>query len=90
MNLEQKPIYSTGLQIKQNNGIHIPFNKNGKASGEAYVQFETMEDCNKALERNMNKLGHRLAISLFGVEQSFIVSFIKRDKNRRLCAENDT
>lgn len=49
----------TGLQIKQNNGIHIPHNKNGRASGEAFVHFETLEDCDQALDRNMNKLGHR-------------------------------
>lgn len=49
----------TGLQIKQNSGIHIPVNRNGKASGEAYVQFETTEDLNQALKRNMEKLGHR-------------------------------
>lgn len=49
-----------GLQIHQNNGIHIPINRNGKASGEAYVQFQTMDDLNEALKRNMEKLGHRL------------------------------
>lgn len=51
-----------GLQIKKTNGIHIPHNKNGKASGEAFVCFDTVEDCNQALERNMNKLGHRYVI----------------------------
>lgn len=51
-----------GLQIKQSNGIYIPHNKNGKSSGEAFVHFETIEDCNQALQRNMNKLGHRFVI----------------------------
>lgn len=54
----------TGLQIKStannSNGIHIAFNRNGKASGEAYLQFQTVEDMNQALKRNMEKLGHRL------------------------------
>lgn len=57
----------TGLQIKStannSNGIHIAFNKNGKASGEAYLQFQTVEDMNQALKRNMEKLGHRLVIA---------------------------
>lgn len=54
-----------GLQIRPNNGIYIPYNKNGKASGEAFVHFETIEDCNQALQRNMNKLGHRFVTAIF-------------------------
>lgn len=60
--INQNCMIVTGLQIKQTgtaSGIHIPFNKNGKASGEAYLQFETAEDMNEALKRNMGKLGHR-------------------------------
>lgn len=61
-NQDDKWFYHTllvGLQNKKTNGIYIPHNKNGKASGEAFVNFETVEDCSQALERNMNKLGHR-------------------------------
>lgn len=54
---------NVGLPIKSapnnSNGIHIAFNKNGKASGEAYVQFVSVESMNQALKRNMEKLGHR-------------------------------
>ena len=61
-----------GLQIRQNNGIYIPYNKQGKASGEAFVHFETIEDCNQALQRNMNKLGHRFVIAIFFLKQQKI------------------
>lgn len=49
----------TDLQIIQNNGIHIDYDRSGRVSGEAFVHFTTSEDCEKALNLNMQKLGHR-------------------------------
>lgn len=40
--------------------------RTGRASGEAFVQFESTEDCEKALKRNMEKIGHRWVGSWFG------------------------
>ncbi|XP_055300954.1 heterogeneous nuclear ribonucleoprotein F-like [Sitodiplosis mosellana] len=71
-----------GLLIKQNNGIYIPYNKNGKASGEAFVHFETIEDCNQALTRNMNKLGHRYIEIFRSTEQQMIRSVMQTNPNR--------
>lgn len=50
---------SVGLQINPNNGIHIDYDKTGRVSGEAFVHFQTNEDCEKAQNLNMQKLGHR-------------------------------
>lgn len=75
-----------GLQIKKNNGIHIPFNKNGKASGEAFVHFETVDDCNQALQRNMDKLGHRFVAVILWIKLSYTCTMvIHRNKRYNSC-----
>lgn len=49
----------TGLRLCNDKGVHIHLDKTGRASGEAFVQFETTDDCEQALKLNMEKLGHR-------------------------------
>lgn len=48
-----------GLELNKEKGVHIHLDRTGRASGEAFVQFESTEDCEKALKRNMEKIGHR-------------------------------
>lgn len=50
---------SIGMELNPNQGIHIDYDKTGRVSGEAFVHFQTNEDCEKALALNMQKLGHR-------------------------------
>ena len=47
-----------GLPIVPN-GINLPLDAQGRASGEAYVQFTTPEAVDKALEKHKEKIGHR-------------------------------
>lgn len=50
----------TGLEIKQSPGaIRIVLDRFGRASGEAFVQFCSIDDCEKALKRNLEKIGNR-------------------------------
>lgn len=37
----------------------MPLHRDGGSSGEAFVQFETPDDCDKALKQNMEKIEHR-------------------------------
>jgi len=48
-----------GLQIA-NNGILLTLDSQGRASGEAFVQFTSEQDTQNALERNKKTMGHRL------------------------------
>ncbi|XP_037903115.1 heterogeneous nuclear ribonucleoprotein F-like [Hermetia illucens] len=49
-----------GLNIRhEREGIVIITDRRGRATGEAYVQFETELDARKALDRNREKIGHR-------------------------------
>lgn len=50
-----------GLEMKPDReGILIVMDRRGRATGEAFVQFETQEDTEQALKRNRDKIGHRL------------------------------
>ena len=50
----------TGCNIKNgSDGIHIILWKDGRPSGEAYVQLESLEDFQKALEMHKKNLGNR-------------------------------
>lgn len=48
----------TGLDLSADN-IHVHYDREGKASGEAFVQFHSSRDCEMALKRNMEKIGFR-------------------------------
>ena len=48
-----------GLEIT-NNGILLTTDYQGRASGEAFVQFSSAEHTEKALEKNKQSMGHRL------------------------------
>lgn len=49
-----------GCKIKNGaNGIHLTMSREGRPSGEAYVEFETEEDTTKGLEKNNEHLGSR-------------------------------
>lgn len=58
-NIHTTTITITGMELSDDNGIHIHMDRSGRASGEAFVQFKTTEDCEKALKRNLDKIGHR-------------------------------
>ncbi|KAJ4460796.1 putative Epithelial splicing regulatory protein 2 [Paratrimastix pyriformis] len=46
------------LQVAQN-GVQIALNREGRPSGDAYVQFATEEDAKKALEYDRRSMGRR-------------------------------
>ena len=48
-----------GMEIS-NNGILMTTDYQGRSSGEAYVQFASKNDAERALEKNMKSIGHRL------------------------------
>ena len=48
-----------GLDIT-NNGILLTTDFQGRASGEAFVQFASKDHTEKALEKNKQSMGHRL------------------------------
>ena len=66
-NFLQKPMGSIlfshwailGMEIT-NNGILMTSDYQGRSSGEAYVQFSSKQDGEKALEKNKQSIGHRL------------------------------
>ena len=45
-----------------NNGILMTTDYQGRSSGEAYVQFASKSDAERALEKNKQSIGHRLVI----------------------------
>lgn len=42
-----------------NNSVHIMMDNRGRATGEAFVQFVSPTDTEKALKKNREKIGHR-------------------------------
>ena len=48
-----------GMEIT-NNGILMTSDYQGRSSGEAYVQFSSKNDAERALEKNKQCIGHRL------------------------------
>ncbi|CAG0887832.1 unnamed protein product [Darwinula stevensoni] len=40
-------------------GVHFTLSREGRPSGEAYVEMETKEDAKKALEKDHKNMGHR-------------------------------
>lgn len=58
------PSYLFFLHIGSNikggpDGVHLTMSKEGRPSGEAYVEFETPKDANQGLEKNNEHLGSR-------------------------------
>lgn len=40
-------------------GVHITMSREGRPSGEAFVELETNEDAEKALKKDKQHMGHR-------------------------------
>nr|5UZM_A Chain A, AT27789p [Drosophila melanogaster]5UZM_B Chain B, AT27789p [Drosophila melanogaster] len=52
--------FFSGLDIKTDReGILFVMDRRGRATGEAFVQFESQDDTEQALGRNREKIGHR-------------------------------
>ncbi|XP_069966516.1 heterogeneous nuclear ribonucleoprotein H isoform X2 [Bactrocera oleae] len=57
---QQVEEFFSGLEIKPDReGILFVMDKRGRATGEAFVQFESQDDTEQALGRNRDKIGHR-------------------------------
>ena len=54
---EVKDFFS-GLEIAPR-GVHIVFNASGQAAGDAFVEFVTASDCEKALQKDKQYMGRR-------------------------------
>lgn len=53
-----------GLEIKPDReGIVFVMDRRGRATGEAFVQFESQDDTEQALGRNREKIGHRWVVT---------------------------
>ena len=48
----------TGLEIVPN-GIMLPEDRQGRSTGDAYVQFASPDLCEKALLKHKQRIGHR-------------------------------
>lgn len=50
----------TGLELrKEKDSIHVVMDQRGRATGEAFIQFISPADTEKALKKNREKIGHR-------------------------------
>ena len=54
-----------GLEIVPN-GIMLPEDRQGRSTGEAYVQFATQEIAERALGKHKERIGHRWEGWAFG------------------------
>merc|ERR1719414_500983 len=59
-----------GMEIT-NNGILMTTDYQGRSSGEAYVQFASKSDAERALEKNKQSIGHRWVFSWLGGTRIF-------------------
>lgn len=49
-----------GVSIKNGlSGIHMTLSREGRPSGEAYVELSSEEDFTKAIEKHNDHMGHR-------------------------------
>ena len=51
-------VHCVGLKIMPN-GVIMQYGEDGRETGEAYVQFCSSEDAEKALERHKLRIDHR-------------------------------
>nr|CAD7440940.1 unnamed protein product [Timema bartmani] len=55
-------------------GIHMTMSAEGRPSGEAYVEFDSEEDIENALKKDLQRMGHRYIEGIVGIylETSFL------------------
>ncbi|XP_034945143.1 heterogeneous nuclear ribonucleoprotein H2 [Chelonus insularis] len=58
-------------------GIHMTMSREGRPSGEAYIEMETEEDIEKACKRDRDHMGHRY-IEVFKARRSEMEWVVKR------------
>lgn len=46
-------------------GVHMTMSREGRPSGEAYIEMESEEDIDKACKRDRDHMGHRYIEGLF-------------------------
>uniref|UniRef100_A0A8C4QF35 RRM domain-containing protein n=1 Tax=Eptatretus burgeri TaxID=7764 RepID=A0A8C4QF35_EPTBU len=51
--------FSGSKIVKGTSGIRFTFTRDGKPTGEAFIQFESEEDLKKALDKHRKTMGHR-------------------------------
>lgn len=51
--------WRAGLQLKKDQDVHIVTDTRGRATGEAFVRFGNLDDTEKVLKRNREKIGSR-------------------------------
>nr|CAD7590656.1 unnamed protein product [Timema genevievae] len=59
------------------NGVHMTMSREGRPSGEAYVEMETEEDIERACKKDRDHMGQRY-IEVFRVERSEMEWVVKR------------
>jgi len=80
--------FFTGLQIIPH-GITVTMDQDGRASGDAYVEFATAQDVEDALKKHKEKMGHRY-IEVFRSAKSdikYVVGQTPRDFARPLMGQ---
>ncbi|XP_067139942.1 heterogeneous nuclear ribonucleoprotein F-like isoform X2 [Centruroides vittatus] len=76
-----------GCTIKTN-GIHMTLSREGRPSGEAYVEMASEEDFKKGLDKNNQHMGHRY-IEVFKSKKSEMEWVIKRSGAHQQDSLND-
>jgi heterogeneous nuclear ribonucleoprotein F/H len=54
-------------------GIHMTMSREGRPSGEAYVEMETDEDIEKACKKDRDHMGHRYIEGMYLCCQHYIL-----------------
>ncbi|GFT04100.1 heterogeneous nuclear ribonucleoprotein H [Trichonephila clavipes] len=81
--------FFTDVNIKNGlEGIHMTLSREGRPSGEAYVEVEKEEDFTKALEKHNDHMGHRY-IEVFKSKKSEMDWVIKRSGAHQEDSLND-
>ncbi|KAG8193963.1 hypothetical protein JTE90_013660 [Oedothorax gibbosus] len=75
--------FFTGVNIKNGlGGIHMTLSREGRPSGEAYVELASEEDFTKAIEKHNDHMGHRY-IEVFKSKRSEMDWVIKRSGSHK-------